>query len=143
MAETVHDTQEARPVHRSAPTTRRSAVAWAAVIVAAVVLAAFIALVAARGGDEAEAVVVEVPSGTGERLDAGEIVEVLEPVVHLETGQALEIDNDDRRLHVIGSLSVEAGGTARQVFDSEGRYVVGTSLRSDGLVTILVEDRAG
>ena len=44
---------------------------------------------------------------------------------------------------MIGTLRAEAGETARQVFDAEGRYVVPTSLRSDGQMTILVEDTDG
>jgi len=122
------------------PTPRPGGVlGWVVVVVAGAALAAGIAAVAATGGGPS-AVEVEVPAGTSARLDAGEVVEVVEPVVLLEPGQALQIDNRDERLHVVGTLRAEAGDTTRQVFDSEGRYVMETSLRSDGLVTVIVDE---
>jgi hypothetical protein len=118
---------------------RRSWIGWLVVAVVAVALVVGIAMIAATGGGPS-AVELVAPARTADRLDAGESVEAIPTVVHLEPGQALELDNRDSRLHVIGTLRAAAGDRARQVFDSEGRYVVRTSLRSDGLVTILVED---
>jgi len=121
---------------------RRSPLMWVVVGLVAVALLALIAAVAISSGD-VDAAEVVVPPGTAEQLDEGEIVEVAPRVLHLEPGQTLELQNDDARLHVIGTLRAEAGETARQVFDAEGRYVVPTSLRSDGQMTILVEDTDG
>jgi len=124
------------------PSRRRSPLVWVVVGLVAVALVALIAVVAISSGD-VDAAEVVVPPGTAEQLDEGDIVEVAPRVLHLEPGQTLELQNDDARLHVIGTLRAEAGETARQVFDAEGRYVVPTSLRSDGQMTILVEDTEG
>jgi hypothetical protein len=134
VAETVREIEEPAPEQHNGSRP----VAWVVAAVA-MILAAFVAVVAATSGDAVDAVVVEVPAGTSERLNAGEVVEVIGPLLHLEPGQALQVDNDDDRLHVVGTLQVAAGESVRQVFDAEGRYVVSTSLRSDGLVTILVD----
>jgi hypothetical protein len=126
----------------ASPSRRTSPVIWVVVGLVAVALVALIVTVAISSG-EVDAAEVVVPPGTAEQLDEGGIVEVAPRVLHLEPGQTLELQNDDARLHVIGTLRAEAGETARQVYDAEGRYVVPTSLRSDGQMTILVEDTDG
>jgi hypothetical protein len=131
-AEAAEDASEARG-------RRPSVLVWIALAVVAVALAAGIAAVAASSGGP-DTVEYVVPDGTAQELDAGDVVEVLPTLVHLEAGQALQLDNRDTRLHVVGPLRAEAGETTRQIYDQEGRYVLSTSLRSDGLVTILVED---
>jgi hypothetical protein len=125
----------------AAPPTRSrsSSLGWIAVVVVALALIAGIALVAANSGGPGTVDIV-VPAGTADQLDTGEVVEVVPPVVHLEPGEALELDNRDSRLHVVGALRAEPGETTRQEFPSEGRYVVRTSLRSDGILTVLVVD---
>lgn len=112
----------------------------ALLVVLAVVLLAGVAIVAVASDDSPEVVTVEIPAGTAERLDAGEVVEVVDSVVHVETGGSVELVNDDVRLHVLGDLRVDPGETARLAFPTEGRYIVATSLRSDAQTTILVED---
>lgn len=126
----------------AAPDQPASSHRWLAWLVLGVLSVGFVAAIVAVSLASAgpDAVRVVVPEGTAQRLDGGGVVEEVERVVHLEPGQALELVNDDSRLHVIGTLRAEQGDTTRQVFTTEGRYVVTTSLRSDGLVTILVED---
>lgn len=105
----------------------------------AVALVVGIAVVAAvsQGPDDIE---IEVPAGTGAQLDAGEIVEVVPTILRVEPGATIEVDNQDSRLHVLGNLTVDAGDTEGLAFPNEGRYILPTSLRSDGQVTVLVED---
>ena len=121
---------------------RTSPLIWVVVGLVAVALLALIVAVAISSGD-VDAAEVVVPAGTAEQLDEGAVVEVAPRSCTCEPGQTLELQNDDARLHVIGTLRAEAGETARQVFDAEGRYVVPTSLRSDGQMMILVEDTDG
>ena len=125
---------EAEPVHAR---TRAPRALVALVLAVAVALAGVIAGVAASsGGTDVHEVVV--PAGTGSALEAGDDADVVGRTIRLEPGDALEVTNDDSRLHVVGALRVDPGETARQVFGTEGRYVVATSLRRDALLTILV-----
>lgn len=133
------DTTEERP--DAAPAERGSGGALKLVLLAllAVALVVGIAVVAtvSQGPDDID---VEVPAGTGARLDAGEVVEVIPPVLRVEPGATIEVDNQDSRLHVLGNLTVDADDTEGLAFPNEGRYILPTSLRSDGQVTVLVED---
>jgi hypothetical protein len=104
-----------------------------------VLLLAGIVAVAIASDDSPPVVTVDVPAGTGSLLDAGDVVEVVPSILRVEAGGSVEIVNADERLHVLGSLRADAGETVRLAFPSEGRYILATSLRSDGQVTVLVE----
>ncbi|MGH8977981.1 MAG: cupredoxin domain-containing protein [Acidimicrobiia bacterium] len=104
-----------------------------------VALGVVIALVAANdSGGTPDDFVVNVPEGTGEQV-AGDGSDYVDAVIRLEPGQELVLENEDVRLHGLGALSAAPGETVRQTFTTEGRYAGSTSLRSDGRVTILVE----
>jgi hypothetical protein len=120
-------------------TRRRTGLALLVVLLVTVALGVTIALVAANdSGGTPDAFVVNVPSGTGEQVASG--TEYVDAVIRLEPGQELRLENDDVRLHSIGTLSAAAGETVSQTFATEGRYVGTTSLRPDGRITILVEN---
>lgn len=119
---------------------RGAGLRWVVLAALAVALAAGIVLVASNSDDGPPIVEVTVPPGTGSRLDAGEVVEVVADVLRVEPGGSIELVNGDERLHVLGSLRADAGETVRLAFATEGRYRLPTSLRSDGQVTVLVED---
>ena len=123
------------------PTTpvRRSSRALLLLAVLGVLLLAGIVAVAIASDDSPPVVSIDVPAGTGSLLDSGEVVEVVPSILRVEAGGAVEVVNADERLHVLGSLRADAGETARLAFPSEGRYILATSLRSDGQVTVLVE----
>jgi hypothetical protein len=133
----VADEGSSEPPH---PPARSNGVRWLLLGLLAAALAVAIAVVAASSDDSPPVVEVDVPAGTGAQLDAGEVVEVVPAILRLEPGGAIEIANGDERLHVLGSLRVDAGETGRLAFAGEGRYLLPTSLRSDGQVTVLVED---
>ncbi|CAN5565697.1 hypothetical protein BH23ACT3_BH23ACT3_19270 [soil metagenome] len=61
-----------------------------------------------------------IPAGTGERLDAGERVEVIPAELDVRVGEVLRIVNDDDRGHVIGAFYVGAGETLSQQFSTPG-----------------------
>jgi hypothetical protein len=110
-------------------------------LLAAIAIALGVAIAVIAVSSEGPGTVeIVVPAGTGGQLAAGEVVEVVPPVIRVEPGGAVEVDNEDVRLHVLGALRADAGETARLAFAQEGRYVLPTSLRSDGQVTVLVED---
>ena len=119
---------------------RRRWLAGVGIAVVALALAGVIVLVVARDDAGPETRTITIPAGAGERLNDDDAEDVVDPVVRLETGQELVLRNDDVRLHTLGSLTASPGGTARQVFSTEGRYLGATSLRGDGRITILVED---
>jgi hypothetical protein len=123
----------------SSSSSSSSGLKWLLIALVAVALAVGIAVVASTSDDSPPVVDVTVPAGTGSQLAAGEVVEVVPDILRVEPGGAIEIENLDSRLHVLGSLRVDAGDTGRLAFTSEGRYVLPTSLRSDGRVTVLVE----
>jgi len=128
------------PDERPAPTpARRNGRALLLLAVLGVLLLAGIVVVAVASDDSPPVVTVEVPAGTGSLLDAGEVVEVVPSILRVEAGGSVELVNADERLHVLGSLRADAGETVRLAFPSEGRYILPTSLRSDGQVTVLVE----
>ena len=128
------------PDERPAPTpARRNGRALLLLAVLGVLLLAGIVAVAIASDDSPPVVTVEVPAGTGALLDDGEVVEVVPSILRVEAGGSVEIVNADERLHVLGSLRADAGETVRLAFPSEGRYILPTSLRSDGQVTVLVE----
>ena len=118
-----------------------STFALVAIVLVAVVLGGAIWLVAANGsGGDPDPQVVTVPAGTGEEVAASNDFALVGSVIRLEPGQELVLENDDVRLHGLGPLSAAPDETVRQTFATEGRYVGSTSLRSDGRVTILVEN---
>jgi hypothetical protein len=119
--------------------TSSSGLKWLLIALVAVALAVGIAVVASTSDDSPPVVDVTVPAGTGSQLAAGDVVEVVPEILRVEPGGAIELENLDSRLHVLGSLRVDAGDSGRLAFSTEGRYVLPTSLRSDGRVTVLVE----
>ena len=87
---------------------------------------------------------IDVPAGSGAAMYSGEDPRALiPPLIRLKPGQQLILENDDTRPHTLGPLTAEAGQIQRTTFGSEGRYIVATSLRPDGRVTILVERPGG
>jgi hypothetical protein len=104
-------------------------------------LGTLIALVALNDeGGEPDPLTVTVPSGTGAEVAGAEDFGVVGSLIRLEPGQELVLRNDDDKLHSLGPLSAAPGETVRQTFATEGRYIVTTSLRSDGRAVILVEN---
>ena len=95
-----------------------------------------LALVAvACGGDDRQGALVEpdptadsydydyeIPLGTGERFDNGELIEIIPATLEVNVGEVLRIVNDDDRDHLIGPFFVGAGETLVQRFASPGEF---------------------
>ncbi|RIK08324.1 MAG: hypothetical protein DCC49_08950 [Acidobacteria bacterium] len=61
-----------------------------------------------------------VPAGTGERLDRGEVIEIVPRTLDVKVGDTLIIRNEDSRTHTVGPVVVRAGETAEQNFTRAG-----------------------
>jgi hypothetical protein len=79
-----------------------------------------------------------IPPGTGERLDAGEEVAILPPVLEAQVGETIRIVNDDDRGHVVGIFFVGAGETLSQTFTSPGVFSGSCTVHTDGEFTLKV-----
>ncbi len=79
-----------------------------------------------------------IESGTGERIDAGETVELMEPSVQASLGDTIRIDNDDDRGHTVGPFFVAAGETFTHQFKSAGTFSGECTVSSEGEIEIVV-----
>lgn len=74
-----------------------------------------------------------VPFGTGNRLDGGEVIELMPPELDVKVGESIRIVNDDTRDYMIGPFFVTAGQTLAMRFTHpgvlEGVCVVGSGGR--------------
>jgi len=64
----------------------------------------------------------EIPLGTGDRFDNGEIIEIIPAELEVTVGEVLRIINDDDRDHLIGPFFVGAGETLVQRFSAPGDF---------------------
>jgi plastocyanin len=81
----------------------------------------------------------EIPSGTADRLDAGETVAIVPDELHFAPGDKLTLVNDDDRRHELGVLSVDPGETVSYSFPNKGVFNGACTLHNTGKVTIYVE----
>lgn len=119
-----------------------------------VVLLVFVGVVAACGGDSGRdgALVVEdptamevdyeytIPLGTGDRFDAGEVVEILPGEMTVRVGEVMRIVNQDDRQHLIGPFFVGAGETLTQRFASPGEFTGLCTVHPSGEFVLTVEE---
>ena len=61
-----------------------------------------------------------IPAGTGERIDAGEAIEIVPAELVVTVGESIRIVNEDDRDHYVGVFFVAAGETLTQRFRSAG-----------------------
>lgn len=61
-----------------------------------------------------------VPFGTGNRLDSGEVIEVMPQTLDVKVGESIRITNDDIRDYMIGPFFVTAGQTLAMRFTHTG-----------------------
>lgn len=119
-----------------------------------VVLLVFVGVVAGCGGDSGRdgALVVEdptamevdyeytIPLGTGDRFDAGEVVEILPGEMTVRVGEVMRIVNQDDRQHLIGPFFVGAGETLTQRFASPGEFTGLCTVHPSGEFVLTVEE---
>lgn len=107
-------------------------------VVVVVVAGGALAYVSLSSVNRSETVEVVVPAGTGERMDAGEDIELLPAYLELDVGDRLVINNNDDRIHTVGPYVVAPGQTIAQTFSEPGRIEGACTLHPSGAVTIVV-----
>ncbi len=79
-----------------------------------------------------------IPAGTGERIDAGEDVEVLPARLDVRLGDQIVIDNQDEKDHIIGPFFVAADQTMEHTFVAAGSFAGACSAHSAGEILVVV-----
>ncbi|HSL58393.1 MAG TPA: hypothetical protein VK866_11175 [Acidimicrobiales bacterium] len=112
-----------------------------AVVAVVVLVGAVIGLVVVLGGDDGRTVEFVVEAGTGNRLAAGEDIEIMPEEVLLEVGDEIRIVNEDSRAYLVGPYFVRAGETVAQRFDRPQELVGACDLSGGGEIRIVVTGR--
>ena len=73
-----------------------------------------------------------IPAGAGERIDAGEELDIFPPTLEAHVGETIRIVNQDDRGHLIGPFYVAADSTLTQRFASAGRFIGTCSVHPSG-----------
>ena len=79
-----------------------------------------------------------IPVGTGERIDAGERIDILPAELQVTVGESIRITNEDTRGHVVGVFYVGAGETLTQSFTAPGVLTGECTVHSSGVFTLTV-----
>jgi hypothetical protein len=88
------------------------------------------------GGSSTTTYLIE--AGTGDRLDRGEVVELMPTEVRLSVGDTLVIRNADDRDFVVGPYLVRSGETVEQTFQRAQTLVGECTLSGTGEIRIVV-----
>ena len=76
--------------------------------------------------------------GSGNRMDTGEVVEILPSVLQVTVGESICIDNDDIRDYMIGPFFVMAGQTLAMRFTQPGTIEGVCEINPEGKFVITV-----
>lgn len=79
-----------------------------------------------------------VPFGTGNRMDSGEVVEIMPSTLTVKVGESIRIDNDDIRDYMIGPFFVMAGQTLAMRFTQPGTIEGVCQINPEGKFVITV-----
>jgi len=90
------------------------------------------------GANEATDYEYVVPYGTGNRLDGGEVIELMPPTLDVRVGESIRIVNDDTRDYMIGPFFVTAGQTLAMRFTHPGKLTGICLVNAGGEFTINV-----
>lgn len=133
-------TPSADPAPEEGAGRRRGLLVWLVVAGLAVVLLPATLVVASvlSGDDEPQELVVVIPAGTGDRIDAGEDVQILPEEVQLAVGDRILLRNEDDQVHTVGPMTVRPGESLLQVFGAAGRFEGNCTLIPSRKVTIVV-----
>jgi plastocyanin len=89
---------------------------------------------------DAESLSFTVPAGTGEKIDAGESVDVLPAELDVSIGDHITIENQDSRSHVIGPFYVAANDTMEHTFVAAGTFAGACTAHSSGEIVVVVSE---
>lgn len=115
----------------------------AGIVVAGVVLLAALALILVvyTGGNGREPVTYRyvIPAGTGDRIAAGEQVEIVPARLVVHVGDRLLLRNKDDVQHHMGPLLVDPNGLLSMSFSDEGTIEGVCTLNEAGQAKIIVK----
>jgi len=80
-----------------------------------------------------------IPEGTGERIAAGDDVQIVPQEMTVHVGESIRIINDDVQGHVVGVFYVGAGETLTKTFASVGVLSGECTVHPSGQFTLRVE----
>lgn len=80
-----------------------------------------------------------IPAGTGDRIQAGEDVEIVPRELVVMVGDSLRIVNEDDQGHAVGVFYVGSGETLTQRFDSPGVLEGLCDIHPSGTFTLRVQ----
>lgn len=81
-----------------------------------------------------------IPPGTGERMDAGEVVEIVPAELNVKVGENIRVVNEDVRGAAVGMFWVPAKSSVAMEFNSVGTLVGNCDVHPSGKFTITVTD---
>ncbi len=118
----------------------------------AIAVLALVGLGACSGDEQPESIVVTdvddvgefdhefvIPAGTGDRIQAGEDVEIVPRELVVRVGDSLRIVNEDDQGHAVGVFYVGSGETLTQRFDSPGVLEGLCDIHPSGTFTLRVQ----
>ena len=120
---------------------RRARFVWVPYLLAGIALVAG-ALVLAQvvDGPAPEQIVITIPAGTGDRMAAGEEVNLLPTDLSFKLRDHLIVVNNDDQVHQVGPFTVAPGDRVDKEF-SEAATIEGfCSLHPSGKITITIGD---
>lgn len=81
-----------------------------------------------------------IPSGTGRRMDSGEVVEIVPAELNVKVGERIRIVNEDERGAAVGIFWVPAERTVAMEFTTPGTLTGACDVHPSGEFTINVTD---
>lgn len=80
-----------------------------------------------------------IPAGSGDRIEQGEVLDILPRELRTQVGETIQIRNEDDRAHILGPWFVGAGETLRQRFVTVGVFEGACSVHPSGAFTVYVD----
>ncbi len=81
-----------------------------------------------------------IPAGTGDRIRAGDDVEILPNNLEVRVGEKIRIVNEDAEGHFVGIFYVGPGETVTQRFASAGEFAGLCTIHPSGTLTLRVTE---
>lgn len=81
-----------------------------------------------------------IPLGAGERIDAGEPLEILPARLDVRVGEVIRIVNNDDRGHLVGPFYVGANEELSQQFSSPGELIGECTVHPSGQLIVSVTE---
>lgn len=102
-------------------------------------LVALVLTVTACSGGKAYAYELIIPEGTGDRVAAGEVVDLMPPRLHFEVGDTIRVKNEDVVDQSVGPYLIGAGQEFELTYGAPGVYEGICPLSAEGRYVIVVE----